>query len=279
MRLHSLEIPVQDMARAFRFYAEVLGFPIIGRRGDDTASFFLGDVHGQMISLVRASPPPDGRGPTIVLFAQEGVAAMRARLEARGVRFLGPTEERPLGPFAYFLDSEGNRLALCQPSRTLLLHQQAEQPLTELRRALEALEQRTWEILAGVREEQARYRPAPGEWTIIDQMGHIIDSLDSCGVLATDLAHGRQPVLSALWREIYPSASLAAVLAEARRAYQGAYGWLEALPPSPNLEATLPHGVFGPLNCKEWIAFMLFHIGIHLNQIEAVKASPGYPAS
>lgn len=279
MRLYSLEIPVQDMDRAFRFYADALGFPIIGRRGDEFASFFLGDVHGGMVSLVKSASPPGGRGPVIVFFAQGGVPSMRAQLEARGVSFLGPTEERPLGPIAYFMDSEGNRLAITEPSRTMLLRQAAERPLAELRRELEALEQRTWGILAGMNEEQGRYQPAPGQWTIIDQAGHIVDTLDSCGVLATDLAHGRQPVLNALWQESYPSESLESALMRLRHAYQDTHTWLEALPTKPNLAATLPHGVFGPLNCKGWIAFMLFHVGIHLNQIEAIKASPDYPAT
>jgi hypothetical protein len=122
-------------------------------------------------------------------------------------------------------------------------------------------------------EEDARRHPAPGEWTAIDHLGHIIDSLDSCGELATELAHGRMPVVGGLWQPDYPASSLVVALEESGRAFGEAHDWLARLPASPDLRATAPHGVFGRLNCPEWVAFMLFHVELHLTQIEALKAA------
>ncbi len=35
--------------------------------------------------------------------------------------------------------------------------------------------------------------------------------------------------------------------------------------------------MFGPLNGKEWIAFQRLHAMDHVQQMEKVKAHPGYP--
>jgi predicted enzyme related to lactoylglutathione lyase len=277
MLLQRLEIPVVDMERAFRFYADVMEFPVVARMGDGAATFFLGNVHGGMVSLVKAPGRLDGHGPVVVLATDGAIDEVRTRLEGMGVRFLGPTEHSPLGLTAYFLDSEGNRLGIFGGSVTARFREQARAPLEELEAKLREVEARTWTTLAGATEAQASHRVAPGEWSIVDQVGHIIDSLDNCGVLATRLAKGQQPPRDRLWQKEYPSGSFEAALAELRRAFADAYLWLAALPPSSDGQANLPHGVFGPLNAREWAAFMLFHVGMHVGQVDAIQKSPGYP--
>ena len=272
MLLQRIEIPVVDVERAFRFYADVMEFPVVMRMGEETAIFFLGDVHGGQVSLVKAPGGIEGHGPMVVFAAEGRINEVRTRLEGLGVRFLGPTEHSPLGLTAHFLDSEGNRLGIFDGSITARFREQARAPLAELEAKLRAVESRTWTVLAGVTSTQANYRVAAGEWPIVDQVGHIIDSLDNCGVLATRLASGQQPPRDRLWRKEYPSASFDAALAGLRRAFADAYRWLAALPPLSDSPANLPHGVFGPLNAREWVAFMLFHVGMHAGQVDAIKA-------
>jgi len=279
MLLQRLEIPAVDMERAVRFYADVMEFPVVVHTADEMAIFFIGDVHGGQLSLVKAQGPIDRHGPAVVFAAEGRLGEVRTRLEGLGVRFLGPTEHNPLGMTAYFLDSEGNRLGLFDGSITARFREQARAPLAELEAKLRELETRTRAALAGVTEGQASHRPAPGEWSISDQAGHIVDTLDNCGVVATRLANGQQPPRDRFWRKEYPSESFAAVLAELHRAFADAHRWLAALPPAANLEANLPHGVFGPLNSREWVAFMLFHAGMHIGQIAAIKRSPGFPGA
>ncbi len=277
MLLQRLEIPVADMERAFRFYKDVMGFPDVVRMGDEMAVLFLGDVHGGQVSLVKAQGPIDGNGPAVVLAAEGRMAETRSQLEGMGVQFLGATEHSPLGLTAYFLDSEGNRLGIFDGSMTARFREQARASLADLEAKLHEVEARTWAALAGVTEAQGRHRPVPGEWSIIDQTGHIVDTLDNCGVVATRLANGEQPPRDRLWRKEYPSESFETALDELRRAFADSHGWLAALPPMSGSQANLPHGVFGPLNSREWVAFMLFHVGMHVGQVEAIKKGPGYP--
>ncbi len=50
-----------------------------------------------------------------------------------------------------------------------------------------------------------------------------------------------------------------------------------SLPEAGNLERTWEHPAFGPLNFREWIAFQRLHAMDHVQQMENVKAHPGYP--
>jgi hypothetical protein len=52
-----------------------------------------------------------------------------------------------------------------------------------------------------------------------------------------------------------------------------------ALQKSDQLERSFPHPLFGPLNLKEWLAFHRIHSMDHIQQIDKIKADPGYPAS
>lgn len=66
MLLQRIEIPVTDMERAFHFYADVMEFPVVVHTADEMAIFFLGDVHGGQVSLIKAQRPIDMQGPVVV---------------------------------------------------------------------------------------------------------------------------------------------------------------------------------------------------------------------
>lgn len=279
MRLHGFEIPVSDVNRAYRFYAEVLEFPVVGRFNEQSAVFFLGDVHGGMVTLVQTDERPHGRGVLLVLSADGGLDEVRGRLEGRGVTFLGPTATRGTGRGADFLDTEGNRLSLFESSVAAQFRAIASESNAGIRARLDELCTRLSHVLADVGREQAAYCVAPGEWPILGQVAHIIDTLDSCGVIAHKLAAGHQPPRDLLLEREYPLDSRSAGLAELERAFEGARSWIARLPGAEQSPATLVHGVFGALNAREWAGFMLFHISMHIKQIEEIKAHAGYPRS
>jgi len=306
MRVHGIEIPVHDMDRAYTFYRDVLRFPVIGRFGEDLSMFFLSDVHGGMAMLTRSEGPPDGGGPRLILTA-DGVDGVRAGLEAMGVTFLGGTDHSPLGSTAHFLDSEGNRLVLFDNAITQLLREQARASNAKLASTLDARKQTLLAALSGLSEHDATSRPAPDEWPILGHVAHVVDTLDSCGVIARDLAHvvdtldscgviardlahvvdtldscgviardladGREPPRDSLLRPEYALETLASGRRELERALIGAKGWLRELPDAVDGDARLVHGVFGGLSAREWAAFMLFHIGLHTDQIRAITSA------
>ncbi|WP_018478122.1 VOC family protein [Pontibacter roseus] len=114
------EIPVNDMARAIRFYSAVFDFEMESQQfGDEEMAWFPWSESGSGASgsLVKHEtlykPSADG---TIVYFSSPSgdLSHELARVEKAGGKVLREksliTEE--IGYMALFLDTEGNRVAL-----------------------------------------------------------------------------------------------------------------------------------------------------------------------
>ncbi len=100
----------QDIQCAKRFYAETLGFEI-ETEGPDDLEFRAGQM-----TLDIFNPASKGRpfAPSLggVAFRVADVAAARAALEAKGVRFAGETVDTGVCHMAFFHDPDGNLLML-----------------------------------------------------------------------------------------------------------------------------------------------------------------------
>ena len=110
-------LPVTDLARAERFYQELLG---IERHA--TPSYFpetvvFLDLVNTMIHLVRYPddvPRPDPRSTHLAIEVDDLEAAL-AKVKAMGATILRDIVARPDGMRCfYFLDTEGNRVELVQ---------------------------------------------------------------------------------------------------------------------------------------------------------------------
>jgi CreA protein len=104
---------VTDFEQTKKFYAEVLGL----KKTFEIQSWaeFAGGEGEATIGI--AGNPHAGKeaGATVVLRVDD-IEAERKRLEARGVKFEGKTEEIPgVVKLATFRDPSGNRLQLAQP--------------------------------------------------------------------------------------------------------------------------------------------------------------------
>lgn len=110
LELRSLLVFVTDLAEAKRFYAEVLGFPLV-RETDRMALFrHAGADLAAFVCERPASPDTHSRvaGSTFVFGVPSVERAMR-ELSAKGVRFLhSEPSEGPLGRYAAFVDPFGN---------------------------------------------------------------------------------------------------------------------------------------------------------------------------
>jgi hypothetical protein len=136
------------------------------------------------------------------------------------------------------------------------------------------------EALRGLTDEQARFRPAEGEWSALEVACHLLEYSRSVRATIEALAQGRHPEqrpelgvltgpgdarLEDVRRGLIEEAVALTVLANAR-------------PEPPPLEATVEHDFFGPLHCKAWFLFQRVHDADHVGQLAAIKAAPGYPA-
>jgi uncharacterized protein len=112
-----IEIPVQDIERAARFYGQLLGRELTitdaPPRRTATLYFEPNEVGGSL--LQSPDLPPGNSGVHVYLNAGRGsdLEAMIARVRALGAEIVIPaTPMDDVGRFASFKDTEGNILSL-----------------------------------------------------------------------------------------------------------------------------------------------------------------------
>lgn len=119
-RLDHFGVEVSDLARAERFYVEVLGLEVVAHFGDQTL-LRCGDLNLALFGVAR--PPltdeqrrerigrPLGKGHHAFVVGREDFAAARARLAAAKVESAAPIDWGD-HDCVYFLDPDGNLLEI-----------------------------------------------------------------------------------------------------------------------------------------------------------------------
>ena len=178
----------------------------------------------------------------------------------------------------------------------------------EAGRLVEAVELARDGVLAaidGLTDQQAQFRPAEGEWTVAETVEHLYlaemsgvskiwsaaDALRLGRRWAGDTPHRRkhiEEIIAVTWRakeqappiatphiggpiRFWRSAfrSLAPVLTSLAAALDGL-----------NLEEVVsPHSISGPLDGRQRLEFLRFHIERHLLQIRRIEGADGFPTS
>ena len=117
--LHSIgqiAINAKDIARAVRFYRDVLGIPFLFEAPPSLAFFRCGDVS---LMLGGAESPEFDHPSSVLYFNSNDIAASHTALRERGVKFrdephrIHTAGNRELW-MTFFDDSEGNILAIQQ---------------------------------------------------------------------------------------------------------------------------------------------------------------------
>ncbi len=105
-------IAVSDLSTAKRWYQEVLGFELLFELPDRQFCELASPVDRVSVGLSQVSDLKTGSDITLT-FGVKDIEVARARLERRGVRFDGPTEEIPgIVKLASLFDPDNNRLML-----------------------------------------------------------------------------------------------------------------------------------------------------------------------
>jgi catechol 2,3-dioxygenase-like lactoylglutathione lyase family enzyme len=103
-----VSIPTRDLARARRFYSDVLGLPPSSLNPDEFET--------RNLTLALWQPEAEGEpfAPSTAGIALRvaDVTVARDRLSARGVEFLGETVDTGVCLMAFFYDPDGNVLIL-----------------------------------------------------------------------------------------------------------------------------------------------------------------------
>ena len=109
-RTDFVSVPVQDMERAKRFYADTLG--IASPALDDAwPEFETGNVSIYLVDPTAIGAEFQPHGSHIALRVPD-VAEARTALQAKGVQFEGDILDTGVCHMAFFRDTEGNALML-----------------------------------------------------------------------------------------------------------------------------------------------------------------------
>jgi len=159
-------------------------------------------------------------------------------------------------------------------------HQVAKGP-DVIRQTIEKGYDQLWGQIQGLSDDQAKCKPVPDEWCVLEVLQHVVESRELTARRCFALALGERPPavgpIGAIKGEVPHS------LAEARSALnvaqQELLRFVDMLAQGANVQTTMAHPSVGPLNCQEWAVFERLHDAVHVNQIEEIKASRGFPSS
>ncbi len=147
--------------------------------------------------------------------------------------------------------------------------------------------ERLMETIAGISLEQATFKFAPDEWSVLETMTHMVELKGGVIQTCEALARGEQPEPASAelnetrLREGFSIPRFTApneAREAAERAHQALAGFLNGLTGSSDTKKTHSHPYFGDMNCLEWGVYLRIHDGDHGGQIEKIKANEGYPA-
>lgn len=109
----TIAMSVKDRHKSAAWYEEMLGFALMYHADDAGWSEVATNTTGVTIGFGEQAEPTPGNA--VPVFGTADIATARAALEARDVKFDGPTETIPeMVSTATFYDPDGNALMLAQ---------------------------------------------------------------------------------------------------------------------------------------------------------------------
>jgi hypothetical protein len=139
-------------------------------------------------------------------------------------------------------------------------------------------------LLDGMSPAQARYKPGPDDWCVIEVLQHVATAKRGVARICARLAAGE--AMAGTGREgdeqdgvMGPKtfATVAEACDAIGSAHEGLLAFIDGPLATANVDTRFRHFIFGDLNCREWTAFQRIHDGDHTNQIQQIIAAPGYP--
>lgn len=157
---------------------------------------------------------------------------------------------------------------------------QASKSLADLRVLAERTAADCGRCLEGISEGQARFKPGD-EWSVKEVLDHLTYATAQVTIeRIRDLAAGKVPrPFMADNSGGRATQSIRELRQEMGRLLEETVVLVGSLREGDPPPGTWEHPSLGPLTLKELIALHRLHVMDHVQQIEKIKADPGYPAS
>jgi catechol 2,3-dioxygenase-like lactoylglutathione lyase family enzyme len=111
-RTDFVSVPVRNMERSKRFYAETLGLPSPNLDEGGWPEFETGNVSLYLIDPTNVGGESEGPRTSHIALRVPDVAEARAELEGKGVEFEGEILDTGVCHMAFFTDPDENALML-----------------------------------------------------------------------------------------------------------------------------------------------------------------------
>jgi predicted enzyme related to lactoylglutathione lyase len=112
----SPQLPVTDLARAVKFYVDILGFEIDFRYEDFYAGIIKDgySIHLKLTGESIAIKPYTDHSPLDMMFLVDNIQELYNELSAHTVQIIQPLREMPYCREFYIADPDGNVIAFLQ---------------------------------------------------------------------------------------------------------------------------------------------------------------------
>lgn len=137
--------------------------------------------------------------------------------------------------------------------------------------------------LSGVSNEQADWRPPSGDgeaaWSINEVARHVLTytaNVDAIVIATSAGATVTKDPAGAV--RVGGQETVADLLAELVAASSNFANLPQRITQPANLETTVDHAAFGPLNSPMWFLFPSIHDGDHTRHVQALKEITGFPS-
>lgn len=168
------------------------------------------------------------------------------------------------------------------------IRETAAKPAADIAAAVQEGHDELHAALEGMTDEQARYKPGPNDWCVLELLDHVVSVKRAMSLLATSLSNGAWPPgfsETSQNEEFQDGVTFVhhGTLAEAHAAVDAAHddllAFIGTITDDTNTEKEFRHFLFGSMNCRQWAVFQRIHDADHAPGIGKIKASPGFPKS
>ncbi len=139
----------------------------------------------------------------------------------------------------------------------------------------------------GLTDVQARYKPSPDDWSVLEAMAHIVTFKRINVALTSNLGAGTLPPgfgpqLENENAQYGITLAKFETIAEAREAAESAHKELLAVIAKiddADRDTRFTHFAFGAMNAREWASFQRIHDGDHFPQLAKITSSARFPSA
>jgi len=193
-------------------------------------------------------------------------------MRIKGVKFMATPKPQP---------QISDRLRAQLPMAQAWIHDTASKPDAKLLELLDDRKKGFERSLQGVSAGQSKCSPGEGQWCIDEVVRHLAHANNRVAGLIEALSSGNvpggEPAMGYVPRDDRTFDEAKSDLMNSFEMLREEFATITD--PEANLEVKYKHPFFGDLNAREWYVFNFVHASAHIQQIERIKSTPGYPSN